>query len=207
MCAILGFVNSRILFVIAMIPSMEQVTVNEMFYYLINGGLVFYGGLFGVIEGIIIVSKFICFDARDILNFVTPAFPLFHFWARIGCLLAGCCYGVEWNWGIIIAGGEDIIRFPTQLVESMCNIFIFTNLVLRERNRKVYKHNLLIYLSSYALCRFILEFYRGDQIRGLWYGGLSTAQYISVFILVICCIYFFCVKWREKGKLGISEKL
>ena len=38
-------------------------------------------------------------------------------------------------------------------------------------------------LIVYAIFRFFIEFFRGDEIRGIWVGGLSTAQYISVIIV------------------------
>lgn len=187
-CTIFVLINSKLLFAIAMIPSMEKVTINEFLYYLWNGGIVFYGGLSGTILGIVIVSKYEQISASKVLNTIAPAFPLFHFFARIGCLLAGCCYGVECSWGVILADDPGIIRFPVQLVESICNLIIFIGLVFLEHRKKNYEYHFKIYLSSYAFCRFILEFCRGDDVRGIWIGGFSTSQYISVFIIALCGI-------------------
>lgn len=183
-CALTGFIGARLLFVVAIIPSIETFTINELVYYLVNGGIVFYGGLFGVILGIVIVSIRKNISPKNMLDFAAPAFPLFHAFARIGCLLAGCCYGLEWNWGVILMDNPDVVRFPVQLFESICDIIIFTGLLLLNTKKKSYKNNLAIYLCSYAVCRFVLEFYRGDQVRGIWYGGFSTSQYISLLILV-----------------------
>lgn len=180
-CTILAVLNARILFMIAMIPSMNPVTLNELIHYFLNGGLVFYGGLFGTILGIIIVSKFRKRNVKEILNFAAPAFPLFHGFARIGCLLAGCCYGIEWSWGIVLADDPEIVRFPVQAFESMCDFLIFAYLIFRKKQKL---GNMRTYLLSYAICRFILEFFRGDVVRGIWFGGLSTAQYISIFLIV-----------------------
>lgn len=182
-CTIFSLAGARVLFVIGMIPSMERVTINELLYYLWNGGIAFYGGLFGVILGIVAVSKKNHLDTGKILDFVSPAFPLFHAFARFGCLLAGCCYGVEWNWGVILADEPEIIRFPVQFFECICDIAIFAILVLLRAKRKTDKNSLALYLCSYACCRFMLEFYRGDDVRGIW-GGLSTSQYISALIIL-----------------------
>ena len=38
------------------------------------------------------------------------------------------------------------------------------------------------YLYIYAVSRFLLEFIRGDSIRGIWFG-LSTSQWVSIGIL------------------------
>ena len=183
-CAVLGFVGARLLFVISMLPSMKQITINEIFYYLQNGGLVFYGGLMGVLCGIVVIAKYKKENVKEKLNLLTPVFPLFHAFARFGCLLAGCCYGRQWSWGVIMASEPGVIRFPVQLIESLCDIIIFIGLMVWEKKRKTNQHNLEIYLCSYAACRFVLEFYRGDEIRGIWFGGLSTAQYVSLGIWI-----------------------
>lgn len=192
-CSAFAFIGARILFVIAVIPSMEKVTINELLYYLINGGIVFYGGLFGVILGIIVVSKRKNICISNILNFAAPVFPLFHAFARFGCLLAGCCYGIEWKWGVILMDEPDVVRFPVQLMESICDLVIFGILIFTEFKQKNNQNSLKIYLCSYAVSRFILEFYRGDQIRGKWYYGLSTSQYISIFIILFY-IFRFLIK-------------
>lgn len=173
---------ARLLFVAAMIPQIEP-TLENIFYYLINGGIVFYGGLFGLIIGICIGSKVLKKNSLEILDVIAPAIPLFHCFARIGCLFAGCCYGIPWSWGVIMEG-EDFIRFPVQAFESLCNLIIFVTIVMYNSRTRSYEHSLKVYLCSYALCRFVLEFFRGDSVRGIWFLGLSTAQIISVLILV-----------------------
>ena len=40
---------------------------------------------------------------------------------------------------------------------------------------------LFLYMLIYPVYRFILEFFRGDEIRGFWFG-LSTSQWISIFL-------------------------
>jgi len=207
-CVVFALVGARILFVLALIPSMEQVTLNELLNQLLNGGIVFYGGLFGVICGVIVVSKYKHRNGKEILNIVAPAFPLFHAFARIGCLLSGCCYGVEWNWGVIMVDEQNIIRFPVQLVESICNGLIFMGLMYLEYKVKTKRYNMAFYLCFYAICRFILEFYRGDSIRGMWWGGFSTAQYISmliIFVYVCCFIKCLCLSGFKKKSHGLSQ--
>lgn len=181
--AISGFVLARVVFVIVMIFIMQPVTIENVVYYIFNGGIVFYGGLFGVILGICIVSRLKKSDAMLNLDFFASAFPLFHSFARIGCLFAGCCYGIEWKWGVIMLNEEGIVRFPVQIFESLCNVFIFCFMIFNARKNGI-KGQLKIYLCSYAVCRFVLEFFRGDAVRGIWFG-LSTAQYISIGIISV----------------------
>lgn len=180
--AVCGFYGARILFVITMIP--EIIRDHLLFgYYLLNGGIVFYGGMFGILAGIALVSKIRKQKVSEVYGIMIPAFPLFHSFARIGCLLAGCCYGKAWNWGIVPVDEPAVVRFPVQFFESFCDLVIFVIIMVCEHwyGRK---YNLYLYLGSYAICRFILEFFRGDTVRGIWIGGLSTAQIISLLILV-----------------------
>lgn len=63
----------------------------------------------------------------------------------------------------------------------------------KETGRKIKKGGLLaVYIILYGIARFLLEFLRGDLIRGIWFG-LSTSQWISI-VLVICSIVFLCVE-------------
>ena len=51
-------------------------------------------------------------------------------------------------------------------------------------------------LAVYAVMRFLIEIYRGDEIRGVWFGGaLSTSQLISVLTLVAC----LALLWRNRA--------
>lgn len=180
--AVFGAIGSKILFAISMIPSSPDLTIGMALHYLINGGYVFYGGLFGVILGIITVSRIRKRNIMETLDFASPAFPLFHSIARIGCLFAGCCYGVPWSWGVVLQG-ESIVRFPVQLVESFCDILIFALLLHRTKKAESDKGSFALYMIAYAVCRFILEFFRGDTVRGLWALGLSTSQVVALTVL------------------------
>ncbi len=185
---IIGFLCARLLFVIGIIPSVGITNFNKIVYYILNGGIVFYGGLIGVIISVLILSRIKNQDGKKILNYIAPAIPLFHAFARFGCLLAGCCYGTVSNWGVILANEPEVIRLPVQAFESICNIIIFVILRIHIK-KKNSDNNMFLYLTLYALCRFVLEFFRGDTIRGLWIFGLSTAQIISVIIVIVLAVY------------------
>lgn len=197
--ALFGFAGSRIVFSLSMIPSMEPVRLSGVLDYLLHGGFVFYGGLLGVIAGILFVTKWKRRDPREMLDFAAPAFPLFHALARIGCLFAGCCYGIPWLWGVVLQG-ETVVRFPVQLLESLCDLVIFAFLLLRSRRTGSSQGSFSLYMTSYAVCRFFLEFFRGDTVRGLWPPGLSTSQYISLFILAAFAVTFLRARRRANRK-------
>jgi phosphatidylglycerol:prolipoprotein diacylglycerol transferase len=157
--------------------------------YLIWGGNVFYGGLFGgVLAAIIIFKKKPQY--RYLLDFVAPAIPLFHFFGRIGCFFAGCCFGIESSFGFtfhhsIVEEANGISRFPVQLLEASVNLLLFFVLdFIRRKN--IFKENLIyLYLLSYSVARFFIEFLRDDAYRGFFFI-FSTSQIIS--LLIFCFI-------------------
>lgn len=194
LCSIVG---SRILFVITIIPSLiKNFTIDKLVFYIFNGGLVFYGGLIGIILGMYVCSKIRKDDTLNLFNFAAPAFPLFHVFGRIGCFLAGCCYGVESTFGFSMSSSPEIIRFPVQLFEALANLLIFISLIVLPKYKKI-NNLMIVYLLEYGVCRFILEFFRGDTERGIW-GFLSTSQIISICIIIVCMLL------HKKSK-GIKE--
>lgn len=186
---------ARCVFAIAMIPSMKQINWHNFLYYLIHGGIVFYGGLLGALGTVALMAKLKGDKINHMYNYIAPAIPLFHAWARIGCLFAGCCYGRAWSWGVVMTATPNVVRFPVQIFESVCNIFIFIVLIVYEKKYKKQHHTIQIYLVLYAVSRFILEFFRGDSERGIW-RCISTAQIISIAIIVYLIIFNMIKKRR-----------
>ncbi len=169
----------------------------------IFGGSVFYGGLFG---GIYVAYCYLKKKNHDVIYYsdlLTPVIPLFHFFGRIGCFLTGCCFGVESKIGICyhhaeLSGAGGVVRFPIQLVEALGNLTLFLVLFTLQNKSKAKGKLLSIYLASYAIMRFILEFFRGDEIRGVYFG-ISTSQIISIIILVTLFILFIKNKLKSKA--------
>ena len=176
------------MFVIGILPSLEKISPSIILHYLLNGGIVFYGGMLGLLLGVFVVAKCRKESPGKMLNFIAPAIPLFHGVARIGCLLSGCCYGIPCHFGVRMIQSPEIVRFPVQLVESFCDFLIFSGILIYQKRTNERSHSLEIYLVSYAVCRFVLEFFRGDTVRGLWLFGISTSQIVSILILIVVCI-------------------
>ena len=160
----------------------------------IFGGQVFYGGLLGGIAAAAIAAKVLKVKPLGgYADILACAVPLFHCFGRIGCFVGGCCYGVEWKYGItfhnsILESANGVPRFPVQLVESAFNLLLFFFLLWMLHKGKMQHYLFFLYLSIYAVGRFILEFFRGDTYRGIWFG-ISTSQIISILILIFCAIF------------------
>ena len=165
-------------------------SVKDFFQYLfyIFGGQVYYGGLIGgLIVGYLYLKRK-KLPVGEYSDICAAMIPLFHGFGRIGCFLGGCCYGVPSAFGFIyhnnpLPEANGIRRFPIQLLESALNFILFL-MFHRLLKKDKYKGLLLyIYLCTYAVMRFVLEFWRGDTLRGFIFG-LSTSQFISIFVFV-----------------------
>lgn len=173
------------------VSSLEELWVLGGF---LLGGSVFYGGLIG---GAAAAYLWLKIGKRNVALYADNAavcVPLFHAFARVGCFLAGCCYGVESEWGFassynpLVPDVVGVRRFPIQLVEACGNLLLFLVLLWlwrRASQKERWQGRLFfVYLTFYAAMRFLLELWRGDTIRGIWFG-LSTSQWISLLLFFV----------------------
>lgn len=159
---------------------------------IVSGGFIFYGGLLGSVFAVKIACRFFTLDFRKTISILTPAMPLAHALGRVGCALVGCCYGRETQLFIGICYTDSVYApngiplFPVQAVEAVTDLVLFSVLVWilwRQKDSGETPGVFEIYLAAYACIRFLLEFLRGDSVRGYW-GWLSTSQWISLIILL-----------------------
>lgn len=181
--------GSKFLFVLTKLPVIvDQFSVVKTMNIIIESGFVFYGGLFGAIGGLYIFAKIFKKNVKGLLDLVSIGFAVFHVFGRIGCFMAGCCYGREAGWGFPMSHSPGILRVPVQLIESICLIGIIIIILIVEKRMRLYEYSFYIYIGLYASCRFAIEFFRGDAIRGIWWC-FSTSQWISLFILLMFVLH------------------
>lgn len=181
-----------------------------MAYFIdIWGGMVFYGGLLGGIAAGALYCRKLKLDTLLYADIYAPGIPLFHAFGRVGCFLGGCCYGVEWSWGVIynnpnIPEENGVTRLPIQLFESAGDLIIFAVLLVLS-NRKLRKGTLfMLYLLLYGILRFTTEFFRGDEIRGFLFG-ISTSQWISMILIVVSAAVFITQYIKNKKTRAVSS--
>lgn len=166
-------------------------------------GLVYYGGLIGGIIGAYIAVKVSKYDFNDYANAIIPCIPLGHAFGRIGCLLAGCCYGFRYNGALAVHSAyvdQTETLFPIQAIESLLNVLICIILIIYTKKNRHGIVTLSLYLIMYSIARLILEFFRGDLIRGI-YWGFSTSQWISALLVIISVVFIFL---NRQGALQIG---
>ena len=173
----------------------------------IRAGGVFYGGL---ILSVVVALWFIRRHRLAIwltCDAFAPGIALGQAVGRIGCLLAGCCYGkpTDLPWAIIfthplaaanVGTPLDVSLHPTQLYESGATLLILGVLLLLERYAPSFTgRTFWTYLLLYPAARFLIEFYRGDP-RGTVFELLSTSQFVSL-LLIPLSIVMLIVLWRS----------
>jgi phosphatidylglycerol---prolipoprotein diacylglyceryl transferase len=145
-----------------------------------GGGFVFYGGLIGGALYLLFFHAFIQPLNSQMVWSLLPALTIGHAIGRVGCLLAGCCFGAPTDWGWAIHLHQEW-RHPTQLLEALAlaalGIYL---LVSRQQKWWLITH----YLILYGLLRLLIEGLRGDAIRGQW-GPLTPSQWISLALVLI----------------------
>lgn len=183
------------------------------FNIITGGGLVFYGGLIGAFLGGFFYIMHYKTPTAPMIDLGVSGIPLFHAFGRVGCFLSGCCYGCEYDGAFAVtfpadnAGGapSGVPLLPVQLIEAALNILLWGVLLLVYRRTR---RNWLIsglYLVSYGIMRFVLEFFRGDIIRGS-VGELSTSQFISIFIVAAGAVLIINLKPLDKfGDINIES--
>ncbi|MFI5361689.1 MAG: prolipoprotein diacylglyceryl transferase [Elusimicrobiota bacterium] len=117
--------------------------------------------------------------------------PFWHAVGRLGCLLAGCCFGrpTDEPWGVVFTDPRSQIPqvwlgvplHPTQLYEALGNALIGAGLcalLVRTASRRP---GLVIaaYFAAYGVLRFFEEYYRGDTVP-LGFLGLTGGQGLSL---------------------------
>ena len=116
------------------------------------GGFVFYGGLAGGLAAGALAARRLRLAALPLLDAAAPAIAIGHGIGRVGCFLAGCCYGrpMDPPLGIVLpealGAPRDIPLFPVQLLEAACNLALGGFLLWFGRRRSLVGRTAGLYL-------------------------------------------------------------
>lgn len=157
----------------------------------LSGGFVFYGGLLGALAAVVLFCRRRGVPFARLTAELVPAIPLFHAFGRVGCFLAGCCHGIPapagWpavTFRVSPAAPNGVPLVPVQLWESAGCLLLFLLLDRLLRRGWPGDRLLLLYLVLYAPLRFVLEWFRGDVVRG-FLGVLSTSQWVALITVAV----------------------
>jgi phosphatidylglycerol:prolipoprotein diacylglycerol transferase len=164
-------------------------------FSLVRAGGVFYGGLIAALAvGLWLVGRY-KLPAWKTADMIAPGIALGHVIGRMGCFLAGCCYGRPANlpWAVTftdpIASANvgtplNVPLHPTQLYDAGAELLILVFLLVTERRGRPFAgRTFWLYMLLYAISRYIVEIYRDDE-RGVFFH-MPTSQFISILIVPV----------------------
>ena len=185
LCVIAGFIGAKLLFCLVEF----KMLMTEPLRVLSSNGFVVYGGIIGGTLAAFLYIKKKKYDFWKYFDLVLPSVAVAQGFGRIGCFLAGCCYGrtTESWFGIAFQHSNfapnNVKLIPTQLISAVGMFLIAAVLFVFDRKNTKKGRVGALYLILYSIGRFFVEFLRNDY-RGT-VGPLSTSQVISIFILLI----------------------
>ena len=205
---LLGFVGMKLLYWIVTPNEFIDAIKHGRILELLTTGMVFYGGLVGGILGIYICSRKKKRSFFEFSDLMAPCFCVAHACGRIGCLLVGCCAGVEpgdpvlfgaatYHGACAFTYADGHQHLPVPLMEAIFLLLLCVALILILKKAKKLGTVTGWYLVLYAIWRFVIESFRGDAERGI-YGLFSTSQWISFAILLAGILILVTAKKRPR---------
>ena len=202
-CVLGGFLGAKILY---WITEWKSIVANPGFLGdTLTDGFVVFGGIIGGILTSYVYCRIKNLDFLRFFDTLMPSVALAQGFGRIGCLLAGCCYGRETTsrFGVVFPEGglapAGVKLIPTQLISSAGDFLIMIVLLLYYRKNKKdgTPGNVgFLYMLLYGVGRFLVEFLRNDNRGGAWM--FSTSQWISIVIVAGGIVLYLVNKKRHK---------
>lgn len=198
-----GFLGAKLLYIIVSFKDF----IKDPMGVLGSSGFVVYGGLIAGVLCNLIYVKIKKLSFLEYFDLVMPEIALAQGFGRIGCFLAGCCYGRQTDaaWGVVFPAGSlapsGVKLIPTQLISSAGDFLIMIVLLLYYRKNKKdgTPGNVgFLYMLLYGVGRFLVEFLRNDDRGGA--GMFSTSQWISMVIVAGGVVLYLVNKRRHKKK-------
>jgi phosphatidylglycerol:prolipoprotein diacylglycerol transferase len=174
---------------------------------LVRSAGVFYGGLITAVVVAVVYMRSYKMPLWTTTDVFAPGVALGHAVGRLGCLMAGCCFGRPTSvpWSITFHSPTAAIEtgtpldqplHPTQLYEAGAELAILGVLLwLERRGRPFPGRTFWSYMLLYALARFVIEFYRGDP-RGA-VGIFSTSQFVSIILAPLAIVMLVLLGRRD----------
>lgn len=161
---------------------------------LVGRGFVFYGSFLFAVPVMLWYFRYQKLPVYTMLDVMAITTCLVHAFGRIGCFLAGCCYGEPTSSALGVAFTSEVCfakplhtpLHPTQLYEAFFIFAVMGVLLFFRSRRKFHGQLFFFYLLAYAVGRFVIEYFRGDYSRGYVFDQyLSISQLVAVLIFIV----------------------
>ncbi len=174
-----------------------------------ENGFVFFGSLLFCIPTMLIYFKSKKLPILPMLDIMAVTTCIVHGFGRMGCLMAGCCYGlphdgfasITFHHPASLANPLNTPLHPTQLYSITLISIILIYLLYLKSNKSFQGQVFLTYLILYATGRSFIEIFRGDISRGFIIENyLSHSQFISVLVILSALYFYWNLKRKEIKK-------
>jgi phosphatidylglycerol---prolipoprotein diacylglyceryl transferase len=216
-----SLVGARLVFIATNIPDYVRLCREEhdclRALRVWEGGLVFYGGFFAALATALVYTRRYGMRFWRTADILAPSVALGHFFGRLGCFAAGCCWGKEAHgralaWAVrfpseSLAYQDYAARgalpdfaertpplHPVQLYEAAGELVLFFVLSWYGRKKRWDGQVLVAYLGGYAALRYAVELFRGDAARKFVTASLSTSQAIALAAALLAAVLY---AWRR----------
>lgn len=218
-----GLVGARLLFIL--VSWRDYLADPLLLFRFWTGGLVFYGGFLGALVFLFWYCQRYKLSLRSTADILIPSVALAHAFGRLGCFMAGCCFGspTEQPWGIVFPLGSmahssqisnELIHahehslpvHPTQLYEASGELGIYFFLLWLRSRQRFNGQIFLSFLIAYPVLRSIIELFRGDAIRGFVIPDiLSTSQFISLLLAIAALLFYFKLLRKTQVSIPLTK--
>jgi len=201
---IIGFLGGKLLYIIVGFKDFIKDPIGNLG----SEGFVVYGGIITGILTIYVYCKIKKLVAIDYYDLIAVFVPVNQGFGRIGCFLAGCCYGKRTDafYGVIFPEGclapAGVKLIPTQLMMAAGDFAFFAILYFLRKKKKQRGLETGMFLCLYSVGRFIIEFFRNDYRGSI--GFLSTSQFIALWTLLAGIIIVYM---SHKGVFAVKDDL
>ncbi|MBQ8036768.1 MAG: prolipoprotein diacylglyceryl transferase [Proteobacteria bacterium] len=188
------------------------------------GGLTYYGGFLLAVGTAWFLSRRWKWSFLKLTDIASPVIALGLAFGRLGCFLAGCCFGkvTDVPWAVrfpqysdawkhhreffpdaLYAQNQALGEFlslpvhPTQLYELFGSLALFAFLWLTRKKAHFEGRQLSILLIGYGILRFVIEIWRDDDRGGVL---LSTSQWISIPLILVGCFLIWRGRHRQTAE-------
>jgi phosphatidylglycerol:prolipoprotein diacylglycerol transferase len=169
------------------------------------------GGLWGGLLAYFILAAplvlILAKKRREALDLVAMSVPVPWIFAKIGCLVNGCCYGKACSmpWAITFPEGvrgapAGVPLHPTQIYEILVVVCVLV--VFKKLNYDRWRGTMLLwFLALYGTGRAATEFFRGDFDHHLFIGPLTLSQLICFAAAGASIILLFLLRYFVRNDM------
>lgn len=194
-CLLSGVAGAKLLFILV---HLGEIIADPSTLLPVTSGFLMYGGILGGVLAAYIFCRRKGLRFAEYFDLIIPSVALAQGIGRIGCLLSGCCYGIETQsaFGIVFHDSQfapnGVPLVPTQIISCVLDLALFAILIMFSNRKKRPDFQVFsLYLTLYGFGRFFMEFIRGDTNSGtVWFLTTSQVMSAGMFIAGLALLIF-----------------